>query len=363
MNRDTGEPTDIGRELFGYKKDDVEVLLADLNRDILSAKEELRSCKLESDDRLVQINRLEEIIDKLKTVYENSEKTSTLMIRQAKADAEGILNNAYHAAAEIVEEASIGRKRISGALSQLDDADRKLTESFERIMKSYMSMIDAVSAKAQMGAGSGDGDVSRQTDSGYGDTDQTVDDATKNTDLEQMSLVETDNLLDNQDGTDSQSARYIGLKGRVEVDNQVVADNQPTGYLSEPDIALIKAHLSPIAETDGVRMAWLCDNKGIPLAMTYAEPADISSQSLNQIVVGFSKMIEHLSSTPDSPNMSQAFILVDALGIIIQPISGLASAVVVVSGNTNPAKILSQINEKQERLAHLLSSISVIAAE
>ncbi len=55
------EETELGRELFGYKKDDVDILLAELHRDLRTAKEENKRLASELSDAMSKLSAFESL--------------------------------------------------------------------------------------------------------------------------------------------------------------------------------------------------------------------------------------------------------------------------------------------------------------
>jgi cell division initiation protein len=305
------ESLEIGRELFGYKKDDVDLLLAALNRDLRVIGDENLDLIDENKELRLKLDNLNGISKKLMTALKDSEKTSELLIRQAKSDAETILSNAYHAASDILNEAETNKKRISVALSRLDAADRKLTEYFSTILDSYLNMIEVVSS-GQLSNGS-------------------ILSEKPSSKTEPSCTGETEN--------------HIGI----------------ASTMSPADKALIKAHIGPISDIEGVQAVWLCDNNGTILA--YVAKPEVKIESIYNLLRGFSNWSYNISPASDSNNIeiSQVFIKLKDLALVIQPIDGSTSTSIgaILSKNARFDSIALIINEKRERLSDLLSAISI----
>lgn len=85
---------EIGRELFGYKKDDVDRHLADLHRSLRLTKEENTKLKNELAEAREKLSSYEDMSSTLKKTVINAEKTASEIIEKAQEEADEIISKA-----------------------------------------------------------------------------------------------------------------------------------------------------------------------------------------------------------------------------------------------------------------------------
>lgn len=304
MHRDDIE---IGRELLGYKKDDVDLLLVALNRDLKNAREKNFDLLNKNEELRLKLDGIADNAEKLRTTLENSERTSRLLIGQAKADADAILGNAYQAASRILDETEISKKRIVDALSELDDADRRLSESFSKTLKSYIELIEAVTKRVDQN--------------------------------ESSAPVEPPNISDNGN--------------RFNIDYSL--DSASFVSMPSADVAILKAHMGPLIDIDGVSAALLFSNDGS--IITHIAGPDVNIEDFLIIQKSFGRWSSQMSSVSDIYEMKQAFIQLKDIVFTFQPIDDSVSICIVLSGNAKYDLVASLINEKREHISRLISSV------
>jgi len=128
---------EIGRELFGYKKDDVDRYLADLHRSLRLAKEE--NTALES--------RLAEAKEKLSS-YEGMSSTLKRTVINAEQTASQIIEKAHREAEEIIAKASRSTNGVTGGQPECDSIEPIQTETesvlrhdIKAVLERYIDMI------------------------------------------------------------------------------------------------------------------------------------------------------------------------------------------------------------------------------
>jgi len=158
---------EIGRELFGYKKDDVDRHLADLHRSLRLTKEENIELKNELAEAKEKLSSYEDMSSTLKKTVINAEKTASEIIEKAQREADEIISKASKGVKDLaveepasdlsesirIEEESILRNDIKIVLERyidvfgspdiLEDAPEDLKNSIIEIQKRVQSQKPA----------------------------------------------------------------------------------------------------------------------------------------------------------------------------------------------------------------------------
>ncbi|MBI4734030.1 MAG: hypothetical protein HY779_04335, partial [Rubrobacteridae bacterium] len=238
------------------------------------------------------IDHLETVIESSRAAFVNNEKSANLLIKQAKTDSEAILNNAYVAASEILNEAELDKKRISHTLKALNEMDNELSEKLNELLGTYLDMIDNIAANSNVAP------------------------STSDTDSSEIIFVDKPSLL------------------------------------SASDSALLKAHIAPLVDIEGISSVWVCDNLGSIL--TQIEKPGTTVDDFKSILSGLALLMNRSPNNGNNKYISQAFIRLDDRALMIQPLAEHAFIAVLISDTVETGSIVSIINNKIERLLDLL---------
>jgi len=291
------EEQEIGRELFGYKKDDVDRSLAELHRDLKAVKEENErlSKELESaDDRL---STYEEIAESMETTHGEEEKRATEIIDKAKAEAESIIAKASEEARSIIEAAGAEREAFKSEYDNLAISEQELHSKVKSILDHYLSLFSESKAENER--------LSKE--------------------------LET--------SVTPEPKPASGERRRVTMD-------MPT------DKALLEK-LMRLGDIQGVGTLWLFDNEGSIISSF--NRLKINLPGITSALVSLERSAEQLETSLEESQFRLLFLQLEKIIIILNPITDSAMLGIIASVNAPIGQIFWYLDKEVPEFRRLLS--------
>lgn len=132
---------ELGRELFGYKKDDVDIFLAELHLDLRAAKDEIERLKTEletADDKLSGFNSS---VEETTLSQDDEDRRAAEIVENATEEAALIVAKASEEARELLEAAEAEREAFLNEHDELAISEQELHSKVKSILDHYMSLF------------------------------------------------------------------------------------------------------------------------------------------------------------------------------------------------------------------------------
>ncbi|MDI6815614.1 MAG: DivIVA domain-containing protein [Actinomycetota bacterium] len=143
---------ELGRELFGYKKDDVDRFLAELHLDLRTAKDEIERLKTELETADVRLSGFKEIVEGAAIPEDDPDKRAAKIVDKATEEAALIIARASDEARELVEAAAAEREAFLNEHDELAISEQELHSKVKSILDHYMSLFTEAQSADESGA-------------------------------------------------------------------------------------------------------------------------------------------------------------------------------------------------------------------
>jgi len=292
------EDQEIGRELFGYKKDDVDKLLAELHRELRTTKEErdqlIERLKAAEDS----LAKYEDISDTLKNTMISAEKTSSEIVEESKKEAELIITKAKSEAANIIEAADTEREALESGFEALKNAEQNLHAKIKSILSSYMNIVEEIKPEAAV------------------------------------------------------AAKKATITPAVAPEEKVIAVKREEAPSESRDKQIVEI-LSKLADIQGVSTSWIFDDKAGILSSFNRLKIDL--QGVTSALVSLGDCTDQLESELQGENVRLMFIEFDKVVLIINPLTDNKTLGVIASVNAPVGQILWYLDKEAPKLRSILS--------
>ena len=142
----------MGRELFGYKKDDVDIFLAELHLDLRAAKDEIERLKMELDTAENKLSGFNSNVDETILPQDDDDRSAAEILEKAAEEAAAIVAKASEEARELLEAAAAERETFLSERNELAISEQELHSKVKSILDHYMSLFAKTQATEEGGS-------------------------------------------------------------------------------------------------------------------------------------------------------------------------------------------------------------------
>lgn len=287
--------TELGRELFGYRKDDVDRLLAELHQNLRRANENNESLAAELAAAKEEMVSLSETSNK---TIAKAERTAAGLLEHARKEADFIINNAKKEAEAIIESAERQKKTLEEKCEVLENIEDELKLKLKSVLEDYMALVE----------------------NPKGEEDQIAS---------KINYFQ-DFLLRKQ-----QSSPAI-----TELADPAISDN------------LIKEFFPGLIKINGISLVWLFDDRGNILSSLKRLEVDL--KSLTAVTINLDTCINHLKNNLGCEQTRLICIELNGVILILNPITIGIALGVIASSDSAVGEILKVINNNISRFREAL---------
>lgn len=298
------EETEIGRELFGYNKDDVDRLLAELHREIRLIKEENDKNKEQLASATEKLATYEDISDTLKKTMINAEKTASELIDQAHKESAMILARAKTEASNIVKAADTERQALESGYRALEVAEKDLQTKIKSILGTYTNLVENISP----------------------------------------------------DAIAERSKEAVSVTA---VSGKVSSDAPPNVVVSREEVRLpdstakaLTDKLAHLADIQGVGTAWVFDNNSNILSSFNRLKINLSD--ITAALTSLSSCAEKLEDSLQGEDLKLMFLELNNVVLVIYPLTGTRTLGVISSTQAPIGQILWFISKESPELREIV---------
>ncbi|MDI6716453.1 MAG: DivIVA domain-containing protein [Actinomycetota bacterium] len=289
---------EIGREFFGYKKDDIDKLLAELHHSLRVKTEENSRLKEELKEMSAKLASYEKISNSLKNTMLNAEKTASEIIQQARSQANMIIARASKQASEIVGEAQSKREALESGYKSLQKAEQELDAKVKSLLNTYVKLVESI--------------------------DQNSVNGSKNGGLDVKPAIS--NL------TDVKKEAFV---------------------LPENSKELIQKSISRLGDIRGVDLVWAFDSSGNTISSN--DRFDLDLHAISSTLAMLCEWTNQLEETLAGENANLLFIEFSKLFLAINPINQHLALGIISSTKTSAAQILQALDVESSNLKASIS--------
>jgi len=291
---------EIGRELFGYKKDDVDRLLAELHRSLRLSKEENDKLSHDLTEAVEKLAHYENISDTLKKAMINAEKTASELVEHARNEADYILTKARKEADGLIDSATAEKQAIEMEYAALKKAEDELKAKVQSMLGSYTTLVDKIKP-------------------------------------------ETATLIKNTD-----SPKIVA---EIEV-------QQPEGERVERKIPKdlekkLTGHIAPMIGVQGVKNVWIFDDSGAIYASFNRLNLDI--QKLTRSLVALEEWAARIKENLDDEQAGLMFVEFKKSLLTFKPITATVTLALLFESSVSMGEIFQSISAQMPKLKKSLS--------
>ena len=143
---------ELGRELFGYKKDDVDKFLAELHLDLRTAKDEIERLKTELETADERLSGFKDIVEETVIPEDDPDNHAAEIVDKATEEAALIIARASEEARELIEAAGAERNAFLNEHEELAISEQELHSKVKSILDHYMSLFAEARSVDESGA-------------------------------------------------------------------------------------------------------------------------------------------------------------------------------------------------------------------
>ncbi|MCL6473228.1 MAG: DivIVA domain-containing protein [Firmicutes bacterium] len=287
---------ELGRELFGYRKDDVDRLLAELHRNLRQANENNESLTAELTAAKEEMANISEASNKIVT---KAERTAADLIEHARKEADFIINNAKREAEAIIDSAERHKKALEEKCEVLENVEDELKLKLKSVLEDYMALVE----------------------------DPTNEEYRVSGKINDFQEIANERL---------QSPPVV-----TELGDSSASD------------ALLREFFPHITETDGISMVWLFDDRGNVLSV-FGRP-EVSLIDLTSAAIHLDACINHLKNNLGCEQTRFIFIELNDVILILNPITNGIVLGIVASNYSAVGEILKVVNDNISGLREALN--------